>query len=79
MFDNSKPVSNNPVIKLTSSPHAKLQSVPTSSVSIPSGFWGDRLQTNRDSTIPYEFEMIKEDPAALLDLDRELGARNAAG
>lgn len=61
MFDNSKPVSNNPVIKLTSSPHAKLQSVPASSVSIPSGFWGDRLQTNRDSTIPYEFEMIKED------------------
>ena len=33
-------------------------------------------KTARD--IVHKFEMIKEDPAALLDLDRELGARNAS-
>ena len=36
----------------------------------------DEEKAARD--IVHKFEMIKEDPAALLDLDRELGARNAA-
>jgi ferritin len=33
-------------------------------------------QTARD--IVYKFQLVKDDPAALLDLDRELGARAAA-
>ena len=33
-------------------------------------------QTARD--IVYKFQLVKDDPAALLDLDRELGARSAA-
>ncbi|MCH2116244.1 MAG: ferritin [Pirellulales bacterium] len=36
----------------------------------------DEEKAARD--IVHKFEMIKEDPAALLDLDRELGARDAS-
>jgi len=40
------------VLNLTKSPHAKLRNVPVHAVTITSGFWAARRQTNVDKSIP---------------------------
>ena len=40
------------VLDLSKSPHARLKTVPISSVTIREGFWSGRRQTNLDSSIP---------------------------
>jgi uncharacterized protein len=40
------------ILNLTHSPHAKLHGVPVHAVTIESGFWSPRRQTNVDSSIP---------------------------
>ena len=49
------------VIDLSRSPGARLQPVPVSAVTLSEGFWGRRFQVNAERTIPYEYQMIKQD------------------
>src|SRR5215472_15558468 len=43
---------NQGVLNLVQSPHAKLRNVPVHAVTIPSGFWAARRQTNLEKSIP---------------------------
>ena len=43
---------NDGVLNLVKSPHAKLRNVPVHAVTITSGFWAARRQTNVEKSIP---------------------------
>jgi len=59
MLDSSQPQTaphedwqNSGVIDLSRSPHARLKTVPPRAVTVGTGFWQKRRQTNVDSSIP---------------------------
>src|SRR5258708_5102749 len=62
---NSVPLITSPawrdqaILNLTKSPHAKLRSVPVHAVTIETGFWSPRRQTNVDSSIPSMSKLLE--------------------
>src|SRR5258707_11026090 len=48
----SPPWRDQAILNLTKSPHAKLRNVPVHAVTIESGFWSPRRETNVNSSIP---------------------------
>ncbi len=64
------------IIHVSSSPYAKLHSVPVRAVKMGEGFWAARMRTNVEQSIPSMLQLLEEH--GVLDNFRRLVGRKSA-
>jgi hypothetical protein len=47
------------LVAASTSPNARLESVPVGAVTLTDGLWAPRLRTNRDITLPTQYPLLE--------------------
>ena len=64
------------VVNTYNSPLARLKPIPLTAVKLTDSFWAPRLRTNRDVTLPTQYQLLEE--TGRIDNFRAAAGRNPA-
>ena len=64
------------VVDTSTSPSARLKPVPLTAVKLTDSFWAPRLRTNRDVTLPTQYQLLEE--TGRIDNFRAAAGKNPA-